>query len=89
MMAGASGSDRAPARAGGAPSERTSGRVAPMRCGRCGRGFDDDAWRALDVVERIDGPRLEAIVTAWPEERAVEVRRCTSCGTAIARTAAR
>ena len=70
-------------------SERTSGQVAPARCGRCGRAYDDGEWRALDVLDRIEGRRLEAIVTAWPLERSVEVRRCAACGNSIARTAGR
>lgn len=56
-----------------------------VRCACCGRTSD---WSALDVVQRLETDTLAALVTRWPDELSVEVRRC-ECGRSIARTAKR
>jgi hypothetical protein len=62
-------------------------RAAPRgRCGRCGRAYEESEWDGLEVVDRIEGRRLEALVTGWPDERTIEVRGCAGCGGALART---
>jgi hypothetical protein len=43
-------------------------------------------WGDLELLELIEGARLEALVTVWPEERTIEVRRCDRCGAPLART---
>jgi len=67
--------------------EGRGGRAAPaVRCGRCGGKYEESEWDGLAVVDRIEGRRLEALVTVWPEERTIEVRECKGCGGALART---
>jgi len=44
-------------------------------------------WGDLPVVEVLDAQQLRAVVTAWPAETGVEVRRCAACGASIARKA--
>jgi hypothetical protein len=61
-------------------------RAAAGRCGRCGRAYAESEWDGLEIVDRIEGRRLQALVTVWPEERTIEVRACTGCGGALART---
>jgi hypothetical protein len=48
-------------------------------CARCGRSFEVDAWSDLELVQRIGAERVWALVTRWPSEKAIEVRRC-GCG---------
>jgi hypothetical protein len=56
-------------------------------CTGCGRAHDASSWRRLELVDRIARDRLAAVVTSWPAEIAVEVRRC-NCGDLMARSRA-
>jgi len=56
-----------------------------VRCSRCGVVFDETAWRALVLVERIASERVRALVTTWQSDVSIEVRRCRVCGDRIAR----
>jgi hypothetical protein len=53
---------------------------------RCGRAYDESEWAELELLDRIEGQRLLALVTVWPCERAIEVRRCAGCRAPLART---
>jgi hypothetical protein len=73
----------------GAGARSDSGARSPgssVRCGRCGRAYVESEWDGLAVVDRVEGRRLEELVTAWPHERTIEVRGCAGCGGALART---
>jgi hypothetical protein len=39
----------------------------------------------LEVIGRISADGIRSVVTAWPDGVVVEIRRCDSCGGAIAR----
>jgi hypothetical protein len=52
---------------------------------RCARCHATSAWNELPVVDLIDAERLRTIVTSWPVDDPIEVRRCRSCGGTIAR----
>jgi len=58
--------------------------TSPARCSHCGRAFEPDSWRALELVERIADERMRDFVTNWRDEVTIEARRCT-CGRVIAR----
>jgi hypothetical protein len=47
-----------------------------------------DLWRELELVERLACERVREIVTAWPDDTTIEVRRCR-CGHVIARKSER
>jgi hypothetical protein len=53
-------------------------------CSRCGMDCDVQAWRGLDLVERVASDRVREFVTIWPDDTVIEVRRC-ACGQLIAR----
>jgi hypothetical protein len=55
-------------------------------CGRCGAAFEEQAWRRLELVERVAAERVRELVTRWPDETGIDVRRCV-CGRALARKA--
>ena len=55
------------------------------RCGRCRAEYGEDAWRALECVDRIVAARVRGLVTVWPDDVVVDIRRCRACGGAIAR----
>jgi len=55
------------------------------RCGRCGAGYDEAAWYALEVLRRVTTDEVRALVTVWPGEASIEVRGCSRCQGAIAR----
>lgn len=57
------------------------------RCWRCGAAFDRAAWRRLAVVQRVDPPEIQHSLLNWPPGLAIEVRRCTKCGSHLARKA--
>jgi hypothetical protein len=56
-----------------------------VHCGRCRHEYPAEAWRRLEVVERIGADRIRPLVTSWPNGIAIEIRRCRSCGASIAR----
>ncbi|MGA7121607.1 MAG: hypothetical protein WBY94_15990 [Polyangiaceae bacterium] len=59
--------------------------VSPAtRCSSCGAVFDTRAWRALELVERIESERVREFVTRWPDDVTIEARQC-ACGVVIAR----
>jgi hypothetical protein len=55
-----------------------------MACSLCGRLLEAQAWRDLELVERIASERVREFVTSWADDTTIEVRRC-ACGRAIAR----
>jgi hypothetical protein len=62
----------------------TRGEGAQARCRHCGEVHDVDAWREFELLDQIESERLCALVTSWPDEAVIEVRRCT-CGEVAAR----
>jgi hypothetical protein len=54
------------------------------RCRRCGEVHDADAWRRFELLDQIESERLCALVTNWPDDIVIEVRRC-ACGEVTAR----
>jgi hypothetical protein len=67
------------------PTATTDARIAI--CGRCGATLGADSWDALELVEHLSPGNVRALVTRWPGEAGIEVRRCT-CGSPLARKAA-
>jgi hypothetical protein len=66
------------------------GEVSPVeRCSRCGTAFDRAAWRLLTIVQRMDPPEIQLALLNWPAGLSIEVRRCTKCGSHLARKAPR
>jgi hypothetical protein len=59
--------------------------AAVQRCWRCGSAFDRAAWRLLTVVERVDPPEIQRLLLNWPSHFKIEVRRCSGCGSGLAR----
>jgi hypothetical protein len=57
---------------------------AAFTCGSCAKRYDEAAWEALALVERIESPDLRRFVSTWPEGTCVEARRCAHCGQSIA-----
>jgi hypothetical protein len=55
------------------------------RCGRCRREYNLDAWDRLELIEWMAADAIRALVTSWPQEVAIEVRRCRACQAPIAR----
>jgi hypothetical protein len=55
------------------------------RCGRCRQEYGDEAWQRLEVMRHILAPQVRDLVTAWPDDVAIEIRRCGACGAPIAR----
>jgi hypothetical protein len=53
-------------------------------CPRCGADHRFDELVLLDVLSPA---RLVGIVTSWPPDAIVEVRRCSRCEAPVARTA--
>jgi hypothetical protein len=51
----------------------------------CGARHDDDAFRALPIVDVLDEAALGALVLRWPTGTIVDVRACDACGRPIAR----
>jgi hypothetical protein len=56
-------------------------------CNACGHARSDVEWGRLELVERLARDRLADVVTTWPAEATIEVRRC-SCGELMARMGA-
>lgn len=54
----------------------------PARCA-CSRAYHGRSWRGLPQLHVLLGARL-GFLTAWPEQSAIEVRRCP-CGRELAR----
>jgi hypothetical protein len=61
--------------------------VRATRCGRCGATLEENAWAGLELVDHLSPGHVRAIVTHWPDEAGIEVRRCR-CGGAVARKVA-
>jgi hypothetical protein len=62
--------------------------VAPgrvKRCGRCRREYALDSWERLELIEWMVADTIRRLVTSWPREVAIEIRRCSVCGALIAR----
>jgi hypothetical protein len=53
-------------------------------CHGCGHARDSTEWGRLELVDRLAHERLAAVVTSWPVQVTIEVRRCT-CGELMAR----
>jgi hypothetical protein len=59
-----------------------------LRCGRCRREYAEAVWGSLELVERLVAARIRAMVTSWPDDVAIEIRRCRACQGVIARKSA-
>jgi hypothetical protein len=55
------------------------------RCGRCRHEYGDDAWHRLEIIQCILAAQVRGLVTSWPEDVAIEIRRCGDCGAPMAR----
>ncbi len=55
-----------------------------LTCGACCKTYDEAAWRALAVSERIEPPEVRRVLSHWPDDLLIEVRRCKGCGRTIA-----
>jgi hypothetical protein len=53
-------------------------------CGHCGATLPAPVWRELELVDHVTQGRVRAIVTRWPDDAGIEVRRCR-CGHPLAR----
>lgn len=42
-------------------------------------------WKQVVLVESIGATRLRRLVTTWPGEVSIDIRRCDSCSGSIAR----
>jgi len=60
-----------------------------VRCARCGRSWTAELWMQLPLVRMLSSQDVAAHVSAWPANAVVQIRACTGCGGAIARTAGR
>jgi hypothetical protein len=52
--------------------------------GRCRREHSPDAWERLVFIESIGAASVRGLVTTWPGQLSIEIRRCDSCSTLIA-----
>jgi hypothetical protein len=59
-----------------------------MRCGRCRREYAEAVWGSLELVERLVAAHIRGMVTSWPDDVAIEIRRCHACQAVIARKSA-
>jgi hypothetical protein len=75
--------EREPPRANSA-SESSRCRVG-AGCLCCDAHYDDAGWKALAFIARIAPGSVREIVRRWPDDRALEVRRCTACGREVVR----
>ncbi len=57
---------------------------SPTACGRCGAFLEAQAWCELELLARVAPERVRELVTSWPEDTSIEVRRC-ACGCELAR----
>jgi hypothetical protein len=55
-------------------------------CAACSEGHSAAAWRDLPRICTLGQAELVPFVIGWPEGRVVEVRACSACGRAIARS---
>lgn len=58
-----------------------------VRCARCGRSWPAEAWSQLPLQRMLGATDVAAHVSTWPADAVVQIRSCTGCGRAIARTA--
>ena len=56
-------------------------------CARCGRSWTAELWSQLPLQRMLGPMDVAAHVSVWPADAVVQVRSCTGCGRAIARTA--
>jgi Zn ribbon nucleic-acid-binding protein len=63
----------------------TAADCAGAACGHCGARLHAGTWRELELVDAVTPGQV--IVTRWPREKGIEVRRCL-CGHAVARIVA-
>jgi hypothetical protein len=60
-----------------------------VRCARCGRSWTAELWLQLPLERMLSSRDVAAHVSVWPADAVVQIRACTGCGVAIARTACR
>jgi hypothetical protein len=81
MSCVATGSPLGPNRRGGL---RDTARA--VRCGGCGRSYEERTWLGLPLVQTLTGEAIAAHVIKWPHGVRIEIRRCARCARSIART---
>jgi hypothetical protein len=59
---------------------------SPTACGRCGAPLEAKAWCELELLACVAPERVRELVTSWPDDTSIEVRRC-ACGCELARKA--
>jgi ribosomal protein S27AE len=55
------------------------------RCDACGESYVLADWLALAMVTHVAPSWLDSHLTGWKPDELVEVRRCSKCGTSLAR----
>lgn len=69
------------------PPKRLLAKLAPatmtIKCGTCGLDYHEDEWVNLALERLIESIELEGLLTRWPADTRVEVRRCHGCGRLI------
>jgi hypothetical protein len=60
-----------------------------VRCARCGRSWTAEGWQQLPLERMLSSQDVAEHVSTWPADAVVQIRSCTGCGGAIARTAGR
>ncbi len=50
-----------------------------VQCPRCRTRFDDRAWDALDLSERIEAAEVGRFMRKWSGDECIEVRTCGFC----------
>jgi len=58
-------------------------KLGTVRCTRCRAAYDEGAWDALRLVERVDAHEIARTVLGWPADERVEVRECARCAKGI------
>ena len=53
-------------------------------CIVCRVAFDESAWQALDLAERIEASEVSRFVRGWSPNECIEVRHCRTCRKPIA-----
>lgn len=56
-----------------------------LQCGGCGRRYGPSAWAALPAECVLGDEEMRRHVTAGPLRASIVVRRCATCGRAMAR----
>jgi hypothetical protein len=59
------------------------GPTGSIQCGTCGVDYGEDARASLAIDRLISSSELGRLLSNWPADAHVEVRRCHRCGRLI------